>query len=502
MAAVVESFDPRTGEVNGDPVPTTTDTELLGILASAETAQHDWAAVPASERARMLEDVARELDHHSTELVDLADSETALGIPRLTGEVARTSGQVRMFAELIRSGAHVDAILSPARPDRALPDLRRMLQPIGPVAVFSASNFPFAFSVAGGDTASALAAGCVVVVKAHSAHPLTSIATQRVVSDALNAAGAPDRLVSLVHGREPGTALVSHPTIKAAGFTGSQTAGRALFDLASARPDPIPFYGELGSCNPIVVLPEAADADPNGIAQAYVSSLTLGSGQFCTNPGLLFVPAGSSLLPAIEAAISSAASGIMLTSGMRQAYDTGIAELVSNDMVAELGSGMPNGPTGWGVTARVLQTDAATFAADRKLQDEVFGPGGLVVTYTSEDDLLVALGTLRGSLAAGVHATGEDLPLAGRLRDRLRLTAGRVIFNDWPTGVAVVWAQHHGGPWPATTSSRDTSVGARAIGRWLTPVAYQGWPDALLPAELQDANPLGILRTVQDHPSS
>jgi len=377
-----------------------------------------------------------------------------------------------------------------------------MLQPVGPVAVFSASNFPFAFSVAGGDTASALAAGCVVVVKAHSAHPLTSIATHRVVTDALTAAGAPDNVLGLVHGRAPGTALVSHPTVKAAGFTGSQTAGRVLFDLASARLDPIPFYGELGSSNPIVVLPEAAEADPEALAGAYIGSLTLGSGQFCTNPGLLFVPARSRLLPAIETAVASASAGVMLTVGMRDAYDSGIAELVSNGMVAELGSGTPHGPAGWGVTARVLHTDTATFSADEALQDEVFGPGGLVVSYESQDDLMVALKTLRGSLAAGVHATGNDLPLAGRLRDQLRLSAGRVIFNDWPTGVAVVWAQHHGGPWPATTSSRDTSVGARAIGRWMTPVAYQGWPDNLLPAELQDANPLRIPRSVQEHPTS
>jgi NADP-dependent aldehyde dehydrogenase len=497
MSAIVQSFNPRTGEAYGNPTPLTTDAELAEVLAAAAAAQEEWAAVPARERARMLDAAADGLDAHAIELVDIADHETALGEARLTGEVARTSGQLRMFAELIRNGMHVDAIISPARAETSQPELRRMLHPIGPVAVFSASNFPFAFSVAGGDTASALAAGCVVVVKAHSAHPHTSIATQRSVNDALAAAGAPKNLLGLIHGRAPGTALVSHPTIKAAGFTGSQRAGRALFDLAGARPDPIPFYGELGSCNAVVVLPEAASNDPQGLAQAYLSSLTLGSGQFCTNPGLLFVPKNSPLLGAIETAVSSLAAGTMLTAGMRDAYDLGVADLAATKNVRELGSGAAGSATGWSVTATVLQTDVATFSANEKLQDEVFGPGGLVVSYDSEADLIAALRTLRGSLAAGVHATRGELPLAGRVGEQLRRSAGRVLFNDWPTGVAVAWAQHHGGPWPATTVSRDTSVGARAIQRWLVPVTYQGWPDELLPAELRDGNPLQIPRIVQ-----
>ena len=493
----LSGFDPRTGLAVEDAVQESSPAELDDVLASASVASLDWAARPAAERATILDHVAAALDAAADELVAIADRETALGATRLRGEVGRTSGQLRMFGDVLRDGGYVDAVISPARADVGQPDIRRMLEPIGPVAVFAASNFPFAFSVAGGDTASALAAGCAVVVKAHEAHPATSALTAAIVTAALQSAGAPPELFAVVYGRDVGTALVQHGAIKAVGFTGSQRGGRALFDLATRRPDPIPFYGELGSSNPVVILPGAAADDPDGLAKAYIGSLTMGTGQFCTNPGLLLVPEDRALLAAIAQAAESAPAGPMLTSGMRDAYDSAAQRLSTTGDVSVLGAGQGGHTDGWDVIPRVFQTDTEAFVPHTELQDEVFGPAGLVVTYGSQEQLKTAVKALGGSLAAAVHAAPRELPLAGELLGLLRQRAGRVIFNGWPTGVAVVWAMHHGGPWPATTAPRDTSVGARAIGRWLAPVAYQGWPDELLPPELRDDNPLRIPRTTQ-----
>jgi NADP-dependent aldehyde dehydrogenase len=471
--------------------------ELSGLLASTGEASGKWSAWSRSDRADVIDRLADALDEAKEELVAVADSETALGAGRLGGEVGRTTGQLRMFGDVLRDGAYVDAVISPARPDVGQPDVRRMLQPIGPVAVFAASNFPFAFSVAGGDTASALAAGCAVVVKAHEAHPSTSVRTADIVTVALRTAGAPDGLFTLVHGRAAGSALVTHPGIKAVGFTGSRSGGRALFDLSVGRPDPIPFFGELGSSNPVIVLPAAAADDPERIAREYVDSLTLGSGQFCTNPGLLFVPDDASLLSAISAAVPDRGPGTMLTSTMRDAYVAGIQAFSHADDVDALASGGNGQSAGWQVGAHVFKTSSTAFAAQEDLRNEVFGPAGLIVTYGSLDELWVAVSALEGSLAAAVQAAASELPLARQLIDRLRAKTGRIILNGWPTGVAVVWAMHHGGPWPATTASRDTSVGARAIQRWLTPIAYQDCPDALLPRELQSDGLPERARTVQ-----
>ncbi|GAA4428401.1 aldehyde dehydrogenase (NADP(+)) [Actinokineospora soli] len=379
-----------------------------------------------------------------------------------------------MFARVVRGGAHVDAILSPGPPD-----VRRMLQPIGPVAVFSASNFPFAFSVAGGDTASALAAGCGVVVKAHEAHPRTSEA----VAALLASVGAP---VALVHGFEAGRALVEHPLIRAVGFTGSLRGGRALFDLAAGRADPIPFYGELGSVNPVVVLPGAAAERPAEIADGYAASLTLGTGQFCTNPGLLFVPEDSALLDEISRAVATTSGGPMLSAKIRDAY------LGADSPLPVLAEGTAAAGA-WSVRPRVSTVAAKDFTPD--LAEETFGPAGLVVTYRDTDELVAVLSAVPGSLTGSVHAAPANP--AAAVADVLRTRVGRLVFNGWPTGVAVNWAMHHGGPWPATTAPAHTSVGATAIRRWLVPVAYQDWPDALLPPELQDANPLDIPRLTE-----
>ena len=495
--AAIQGYDPRTGSSVGEPVQPTPVSELDGVLTSTSAASKEWSRWARPDRARVLDQVADALDGAKDELVALADSETALGGGRLGGEVGRTTGQLRMFGDIVRDGSYVDAVISPARPELGQPDLRRMLQPIGPVAVFAASNFPFAFSVAGGDTASALAAGCAVVVKSHEAHPSTSVRTAEIVTAALSAAGAPDGLFKLVRGRAAGSALVMHPAIKAVGFTGSRSGGRALFDLAASRHDPIPFYGELGSSNPVVVLPAAATADPERIVREYLDSLTLGTGQFCTNPGLLFIPDDPSLLSAIANSIPDRGPGVMLTAAMRDAYVAGTQAFSHADDVVTLGSGDNGASVGWQVGPQLFKTSSSAFVAQDDLRDEVFGPAGLIVTYTSLDELWAAIDALEGSLAAAVHAAASELPLAGQLMDRLREKTGRIILNGWPTGVAVVWAMHHGGPWPATTASRDTSVGARAIQRWLIPIAYQDCPDELLPAELRSDGPPGVGRLVQ-----
>ncbi|MEU3419879.1 aldehyde dehydrogenase (NADP(+)) [Streptomyces murinus] len=495
-SAPLRGISPRTGEPVGDPVAVSTATDVDAAARAAARAFPVWSAVPAADRARALDAAADALDAARDELVAVADAETALGAVRLTGEVGRTSGQLRLFAEVLRDGGHVQAVLTPADPATGRPDIRRMRQAIGPVAVFSASNFPFAFSVAGGDTASALAAGCPVVVKAHEGHPATSAAVARVVAGALREAGAPEGVLGLVTGFEAGAALVNHPAVKAAGFTGSQSGGRALYDLAAARPEPIPFYGELGSVNPVVVLPGAAAERATEIAQGYAQSLTLGTGQFCTNPGLLFVPEDGALVDAVAAEVGAATTGAMLTSRIRDGYRAKVAELDETPDLHLLAAGGAGGDS-FAVAPRVWRLSLKSFA-DRldTLAEECFGPAGLVVTYPDLDSLTEVLAALPGSLTGSVHATAGDAAAAARVVTALRHRVGRLIHNGWPTGVAVCWAMHHGGPWPSTTAPLHTSVGATAIDRWLVPISYQDWPDDLLPPELQDANPLGVPRRV------
>nr|WP_145486855.1 MULTISPECIES: aldehyde dehydrogenase (NADP(+)) [Streptomyces] len=493
-SAPLRGVSPRTGEPVGDPVAVSTARDVDAAARAAARAFPLWSAVPAADRARALDAAADALDAARDELVAVADAETALGQVRLTGEVGRTSGQLRLFAEVLRDGGHVQAVLTPADPAAGRPDIRRMRQAIGPVAVFSASNFPFAFSVAGGDTASALAAGCPVVVKAHEGHPATSAAVARVVAGALREAGAPEGVLGLVAGFEAGVALVNHPAVKAAGFTGSQSGGRALYDLAAARPEPIPFYGELGSVNPVVVLPGAAAERTREIAEGYTQSLTLGTGQFCTNPGLLFVPEDGALPDAVAATVGAATTGAMLTSRIRDGYQARVAELDEAADLVPLASGSA-GDDSFAVVPRVWRLPLKSFAARLDtLAEECFGPAGLVVTYPDLESLTQVLASLPGSLTGSVHAAADDAAAAARVVTALRHRVGRLIHNGWPTGVAVCWAMHHGGPWPSTTAPLHTSVGATAIDRWLVPIAYQDWPDDLLPPELQDANPLGIPR--------
>ncbi|WP_028278927.1 aldehyde dehydrogenase (NADP(+)) [Arthrobacter sp. H5] len=470
--------------------------DLTAVTRAAANAAKAGAASSDVERAGWLAAVADALDAHVDELVELADAETRLGPVRLKGEVARTTGQLRLFARVITEGSYLEAVIDHSVPSATppAPDLRRVLKPVGPVAVFSASNFPFAFSVAGGDTASALAVGCPVIVKAHSGHLQLSIRTAEIVTQALTDAGAPEGIFALVSGRENGTALVQDPAVKAVGFTGSIPGGRALFDLAVSRPDPIPFYGELGSLNPVVITEGALSTRAAELAEGLAASFTLGAGQFCTKPGLVFVPAGTGFAGEVAAIANTKPGAPMLTDRISDAYPKGLQDLAAQAGVAVVGGTVDQYATADGAAAVVLSTTAETVLEHPDaLLEECFGPTTLLIEYRDRAELERALGVLPGNLTATVHAQpGEDV---SGLVDQLSELAGRVLFNGWPTGVAVNWAQQHGGPWPATTSL-FTSVGATAVRRFQRPVAYQDAPQELLHPALRDGNPLGIPRRV------
>jgi NADP-dependent aldehyde dehydrogenase len=461
---------------------------------SARTAFPELARTADAVRATWLRAVAEALDAEGSELIPIAADETALSDVRLRGEIARTTGQLRLFADVLDEGSYLEATIDHAVPDAIppRPDLRRMLRPLGPVAVFAASNFPFAFSIAGGDTASALAVGCPVVVKAHPGHPALSRLTARIVEEALRAAGAPDGAFAMVEGYEAGVALIEHPAIAAAAFTGSVAGGRALHDRAALRPEPIPFFGELGSLNPVVVTAAADAARGEALAAGLATSFQLGSGQFCTKPGLVLVPVGSTLERQLPGHVGSE-SMPMLTESIGSGFRRGLERALAIPGV-EVIAGRQGHGEGAGSTPVVLATDAATLAAHGDiLLDEVFGPVTLLVRYRDDDELLMLVGRLEGSLTATLHAEPADD--TGELLERLERRAGRLLFAGWPTGVAVAWAQHHGGPWPATTS-QHTSVGATAVRRFLRPLAYQDAPESALPAALRESNPLGIPRRV------
>lgn len=486
---LIQGYDPRTGEPAGEPIPVTPAAEVERAVAAARTAFAAWRSF---DRAAALDAIAAALDEHKDELVALADRETALGLPRLTGEVARTTGQLRLFAQLLWDGAYQGTLVEHA--EEARPDLRRVNRPLGPVAVFSASNFPFAFSVAGGDTASALAAGCPVIVKAHEAHPHTSLRTAELIKQTLTTIGAPAGVFELVFGFEAGVSLVGHAGITGVGFTGSTRGGLALAKLCAERPAPIPFYGELGSVNPVFVLPGAVAKRGAEIASGYAGSLTLGSGQFCTNPGIIFVPEDAGLLDSIAEAVSGTVGAPMLAERIHSGLVAGLEELAAVPGVRLLAEGKPgDGP--WAPTPAVYAVSAEDFRANAdRLREEHFGPVGLVVTYVPgtgpEPYHLLKLGSVgEGHLTSTIHLDAEneqDVAAARELLPHLERIAGRIVFNGWPTGVAVTHAQHHGGPFPATTAPAHTSVGAAAIRRWLVPVVYQDAPAALLPTVLQD----------------
>jgi NADP-dependent aldehyde dehydrogenase len=504
MAALVPSVDPRTGLVVEDVAPESTPEDVDAAVIAAQLAGPVLAALGATGRAAILEGMADALEADREALVELADRETALGRPRLPGELSRTVYQLRFFAEVIRDGAYLEAVIDPAHdsPMGPLADVRRYLVPVGPVAMFGASNFPFAFSVAGGDTAAAIAAGCPVVAKAHSSHPALSAAVHRAIVRGAEAAGAPEGAIGLVFGRESGIALVTHPGIRAVAFTGSTAGGRALFDLASARLDPIPFYGELGSLNPLAVTPAAAAERSPAIAQGWVASFTLGSGQFCTKPGLALVPEGADgdrFAAAATEAVAAVGPSTMLNGAMRDAYQEGTARIGSLDGIA-LETRMFHQSPGFVVAPTLVEATTDALREDGSpLLAECFGPVGVLVRYRDEADLLDILGRMEGSLTASVHIGEGETELPGHVLDVARTFAGRVLVDGFPTGVAVNWSGMSDTPWPTSKNEGHTSVGATSIRRFLRPVAFQNVPDALLPPELRDANPLGIPQRTVPH---
>jgi NADP-dependent aldehyde dehydrogenase len=475
-------------------VKSSTNDEVIAATTAAAGAATAAASATEAERAGWLRALADALDANAAELIEIADRESHLGVPRLTGEVARTSGQLRMFADVIVEGAYLEVIIDHAAPDAAppRPDLRRMLRAIGPVAVFAASNFPFAFSVLGGDTASAIATGSPVVVKAHPGHEELSARTAELAVAALDGAGAPHGLFGIVYGMDAGTALVTDPRITAASFTGSLRGGRALYDLAASRPEPIPFYGELGSLNPVVITRAAIEARGSELASGLAGSFTLGVGQYCTKPGVVFVPEGAGFDELLVAALPEPVSAPMLDDRIAAAFAKGAGEIIAHPSVAVLdATAAPEGsaaPLVGSTTVTELLADTAT------LLEERFGPFTLLVSYRDESEVLAAIAAIGGSLTGTVHAEPTDDVAA--IAEALARTCGRVLFAGWPTGVAVTWSQQHGGPWPSTTASIHTSVGATAVRRFLRPIAFQSAPDALLPDALKESNPLGIPRRV------
>ena len=481
----VLSRDPRTGESRGQ-VAVEADTAAVDAAVRATHATLD-ALADRSSRAALLRAAADGVESRAAELIATADAETALGVPRLTGELARVAYQFRFFADIVDDGAFLGVLID--APDPAAvpprPELRRWKVPLGTVAVFAASNFPFAFSVPGGDTASALAAGCPVVVKAHPDHPETSELAAAAIRDAAGQVGLPADVLTLVHGYQAGADLVRHPLISAVGFTGSIPGGRALFDLAVARPQPIPFYGELGSLNPVLVTEQAAEARAEEIAGGLVASYTLGQGQFCTKPGLVLVPtgpAGDALTAAVAETAAVVAPGALLDARMREHFLAGFAARAAAPGVRTLAAAAaaPTGDAPQAVRAGLLEVDAADLGGD--LLEECFGPVTVLVRYRDEAEAQAVLSRLGGNLTATLHAEAAE-PGAAAWLARLSRFAGRVIYGGWPTGVAVAPAMTHGGPYPATTTP-TTSVGGTAIDRWLRPVTFQTVPPALLPPEL------------------
>ena len=482
------------GVDNEQPHPGTCLSEIDPLLDRVQAAHRGWAGTLAGTRAEVLIAIGDALDAAAGELVPLAQTETRLPEGRLRGELKRTAFQLRLFADVIRDGAHTDARIDHADPDWPMgvprPDLRRSSRPLGPVLIYAASNFPFAFSVAGGDTASALAAGNAVVVKAHPGHPRLSDATAAVVRSALQTAGADPDLLHVIHGREPGIATLKDPRIKAAGFTGSIPGGRALMDIAMSRPDPIPFYGELGSNNPVFVTQAAARERGDEIVAGFVASFTQNAGQFCTKPGTLFVPAGSGMPQALAAATLPEGEP-MLNPNIEKAFRAALEEREGHGAVEVLARGTSSADGAPAPT--LLRTSIEELLADPvALEEECFGPTALVVEYDDEAQLIAVARTFAGQLTATLQAQ-ESCDVAV-LAEELAERAGRVLFNQWPTGVSVTYAQQHGGPYPATTAPGTTSVGTAAIHRFLRPVAYQNFPQHLLPEELRDDNPNGVPR--------
>jgi 2,5-dioxopentanoate dehydrogenase len=502
----VHAIDPATGERLDPPFGMASTMHADLAANAAREAFAEFRRTTPQRRAEFLELIADNIDARHDLISERAQRETGLPPARLDSEILRTTGQLRLFADLLRDGltsrARIDSALPGRTPPR--PELRQQWMPVGPVAVFGSSNFPLAFSNAGGDTAAALAAGCPVIVKTHSAHPGTAMIVSRAIADAAAFLGLPAGVYSALIGSGSGigAALVAHPAVRAVGFTGSRAGGLALMEIARSRPEPIPVYAEMSSVNPVVVMPSAlTDRD---LASGYVQSLTLGAGQFCTNPGLMFVPrgaAGDSLVDAIGESLSSVSGQTMLTPGIREAFERELGMVASSPGVSTLAVGQL-GSTENAPAPRVLTADAALLGRGSRLASEMFGAAGMILRYDDVRDLPALLSTLEGQLTATIRSGDPGEPGLREVVEALELIAGRLILNGWPTGVEVSHAMVHGGPFPATSDGRSTSVGTLAIERFQRPITYQGFPDALLPVGLTEGNPSHEVRWIDGSRSS
>jgi NADP-dependent aldehyde dehydrogenase len=507
--APIQALNPATGR-HLDPIYSSASSAEVDQAAQlAAKAFPIYAAISGKARGAFLRRIAEGLDAIQQELAERAHLETALPMPRLLGEVARTTMQLRVFAALVEEGSWVEARIDPPLPERKplpRPSLRSMMRPLGPVVVFGPSNFPLAFSVAGGDTASALAAGCPVIVKAHSAHPGTSELVAAVMRQAVAEAALPEGVFSLLFdaGIEVGTALVRHPLVQAVAFTGSIVAGRKIMDMAAARPCPIPCFTEMASCNPIFILPGAFQAGAEVVALGLFNSFTLAAGQMCTKPGIVLLPdlpETAPFLSKLSELVSQSASFTLLTAGIARDYARASSHRATQATLAAkapITDATPACPA----NAQLFATTLEAFLSQPELSEEIFGPDTLLVHCQSPADYLRAAEALAGHLTATVLGSEADLAAHRDLIALLEQKAGRLIFNGFPTGVEVAPAMVHGGPYPATSDSRYTSVGTRSIYRFVRPVCFQNFPDALMPQELQAANPLGILRQVDGVPTS
>ncbi len=494
--------NPATGEsLQPGFIPATAEEVDLAARLAAD-AFETYRSTTGRQRAAFLRTIASNIESVAEEIIARAGQETALPPARLQGETARTCAQLRLFAQVAEEGSWVNARIDRADPERKplpKPDIRSLLRPLGPVVVFGASNFPLAFSVAGGDTASALAAGNTVIVKAHAAHPGTSELVGHAIRQSVRDCGLPEGVFSLLFGSgsQIGTALMKHPLVKAGGFTGSRTAGRILMDVAAARPEPIPFYAEMSSTNPVFILPGALRERADQIAAGLHASFTMGAGQFCTKPGMVFLPKGPDAIPfenKLRQLVKDSTPFHLLTKTIHSAYDSSIAgrKQRSNVEVSAAGS---QSAEGFGAGSVLFETDADSFLGS-DLGAEIFGPTTILVQHSQRDQVLAIARGLEGQLTATIHGTDQDLRDFADLIAILETKAGRLVFNSFPTGVEVTHAMVHGGPYPSTSDGRSTSVGSQAIFRFTRLVCYQGFPEAALPEELKNGNPLGMWRMV------
>jgi 2,5-dioxopentanoate dehydrogenase len=508
-----QAFAPRTGEPIQPVYRAATLQELDRAGQLAAEAFPTYSQTNGKARGAFLRRIAEGFESHRDDLAQRAHLETALPLPRLTGEVTRTANQFRLFASVVEDGSWVQARIDPALPDRQplpRPDLRSMLRPLGPVAVFGASNFPLAFSVGGGDTASALAAGCPVIVKAHAAHPGTSEIAGRIIVDAIAAESLPAGTFSMIFGAgvEIGAALAKHPQIRAIAFTGSLRAGRSLMDAAAARPEPIPCFTEMSSGNPVFILPGALRKGPAPLAQGLFGSFTMGAGQFCTKPGIVFVPGFAEtpvFLEELKSLVGQAQPFTLLTGGIAREYDRATEHRATHASVAAEAHLLPEGQNTaapFHAAAKLFSVPLDQLVREPHLADEIFGPDTLLVNCAGTHDYLSAARALSGHLTATLFGDEDDLAANRELIQILEQKVGRLIFNGFPTGVEVTHAMVHGGPYPATSDPRFTSVGSLAIYRFARPVCFQNFPQSMLPPELQDNNPLHLRRLRDGKPES